>query len=329
MNPRPPAPRDRTDPDAGRRLAIELRHLRYFVAVAEERHFGRAAARLGIAQPPLSQQIRRLESLLGTGLLERTSRRVRLTDAGLAFLGEARRALAQAADAIDAAHRAGRGESGQLRVAFAATVMFLALPTIIREFRRRFPEVDLDLREMPTGTQLAALSESEIDIGFLREPEPDPALEIVTVMREPLRIAINRAHPLADRPRLGVRDLAEEPFVLFPQDLAPGLHAQVMGLCRRSGFSPRVVVVSRELYTSVSLVEAGIGVSILPASVEKLGWRGVRYRAIQSTDAETRIAAAWRKDRLRPVVEAFMGVVVETVGGQGTGNRGQGTGDGP
>ena len=177
--------------------------------------------------------------------------------------------------------------------------------------------MDLDLREMPTGTQLAALAESEIDIGFLREPQPDPALDIVTVMREPLRIAINRAHPLADRPRLAVEDLAEEPFVLFPQDLAPGLHAQVMGICRRAGFSPRIMVVSRELYTSVSLVEAGVGVSILPASVEKLGWRGVRYRAIPGGEGGTRIGAAWRKDRHRPVVEAFMSVVWETVGRSG------------
>jgi DNA-binding transcriptional LysR family regulator len=198
-------------------------------------------------------------------------------------------------------------------VAFAATVMFLALPRIIRGFRDRFPLVHLDLREMPTGPQLAALHAGDIDIGFVREPWPDPALEIVTVMREPLRIAVNRGHPLAARPTLAVRDLAHEPFVLFPEELAPGLHAQVMALCRAAGFTPNVVEESRELYTSVSLVEAGLGVSILPASVEKLGWTGVRYRPIPSEKAETRIAAAWRKDRRRPVVEAFMGVVEKEI----------------
>jgi DNA-binding transcriptional LysR family regulator len=294
---------------------LELRHLRYFATLAQELHFGRAAARLGIAQPPLSQQIQRLEAILGTRLLDRTSRRVNLTDAGRAFRTEAERVLAGLDLAVDAARRAGRGESGELRVAFAATVMFLALPAIIREFRTRFPRVHLDLREMPTGPQLSALRDGDIDIGFVREPRPDPALEIVTVMREPLRIAVNRSHPLAARPTLAVRDLAEEPFVLFPADLAPGLHAQVMALCRAAGFTPRVVEESRELYTSVSLVEAGVGVSILPASVEKLGWRGVRYRPIPSSGAETRIAAAWRKDRERPVVGAFMGVVREAVGG--------------
>jgi DNA-binding transcriptional LysR family regulator len=293
----------------------ELRQLRYFVAVAEELHFGRAAARLGIAQPPLSQQIQRLERLLDCRLLDRTSRRVQLTPAGQALLIGARRVLTAAAEAVEATRRAGRGESGDLRVAFAATVMFLALPRIIRAFRDRFPLVHLDLREMPTGPQLAALRSGDIDIGFVREPEPDPALEIVTVMREPLRIAVPRGHPLAARPTLAVRDLAHEPFVLFPADLAPGLHAQVLGLCRAAGFTPNVVEESRELYTSVSLVEAGLGVSILPASVEKLGWTGVRYRPVPSEKAETRIAAAWRRDRRRPVVGAFMGVVEEVVAG--------------
>jgi DNA-binding transcriptional LysR family regulator len=290
---------------------LELRHLRYFLAVAEELHFGRAAGRLGIAQPPLSQQIQRLEMVLGTRLLERTSRRVQLTAAGEAFRVEARRVLEAAEAAVDAARRADRGEMGELRVAFAATVMFLDLPRLIREFRQRYPGVHLDLREMPTGPQLLALRQGEIDIGFVREPSPDPALEIVTVMREPLRIAVNKSHPLAARPTLAVRDLAGEPFVLFPEVLAPGLYAQVIGLCRAAGFQPNIIEESRELYTSVSLVEAGVGVSILPASVEKLGWRGVRYRPIPSAAAETRIAAAWKRDRVRPVLEAFMGVVKE------------------
>jgi DNA-binding transcriptional LysR family regulator len=296
---------------------IELRHLRAFVALAEELHFGRAAARLGIAQPPLSQQIQRLEALLGVRLVERTSRRVQLTDAGLAFRAEAERVLLGMETAISSARRAGRGESGELRVAFAATVMFLSLPRIIREFRDQFPGVHLDLREMPTGPQLAALHAGEIDIGFVREPRPDASLEIETVMREPLRIAVNRTHPLAARATLAVKHLAEEPFVLFPAELAPGLHAQVMGLCRSAGFEPRIVEESRELYTTVSLVEAGVGVSIVPASVEKLGWKGVRYRPIPSSAAETRISAAWRKDRERPVIRAFMEVVQNVRGERG------------
>lgn len=294
--------------------SIELRHLRAFITLAEELHFGRAAARLGIAQPPLSQQIQRLEAMLEVKLLERTSRRVQLTDAGQAFRVEAERILLAMDGAVTAARRAGRGEAGELKVAFAATVMFLALPRIIREFRDQFPGVHLDLREMPTGPQLAALHAGEIDIGFVREPRPDASLEIETVMREPLRIAVNRTHPLAARATLAVKHLADEPFVLFPAELAPGLHAQVMGLCRAAGFEPRIVEESRELYTTVSLVEAGVGVSIVPASVEKLGWRGVRYRPIPSSAAETRISAAWRKDRDRPVIRSFMQVIRTAAG---------------
>ncbi len=287
---------------------IELRHLRAFVAVAEELHFGRAAARLGMAQPPLSQQIQRLEATLGTRLFDRTNRRVELTDAGRVLLEHASRVLQGGAAAVEAVRRAGRGESGPLRVAFAASVMFLSLPRIIREFRQRFPAVRLDLREMPTGLQLEALRVEELDIGFLRQPRPDPALQLVTVMREPLRVALPHGHPLAERKKIRLEQLADDPFVLFPADLAPGLHAQVMALCQQAGFQPRVVQESRELYTTVSLVEAGLGVSIIPASVSKMGWASVHYLPIVSPLARTSIAAAWRTDRDRPVIRSFLEV---------------------
>ncbi|HTO73566.1 MAG TPA: LysR family transcriptional regulator [Gemmatimonadales bacterium] len=294
---------------------LELRHLRSFVAVAEELHFGRAAARLGIAQPPLSQQIQRLEASLGTRLFDRTNRRVELTDSGRALLEHATRVLQGSAAAVEAVRRAARGESGPLRVAFAASVMFLSLPRIIRAFRHRYPEVRLDLREMPTGLQLEALRAEELDIGFLRQPEPDPALELETVMREPLRAAVPAGHPLANRRRIRLESLAAEPFVLFPREIAPGLHAQVLALCRSAGFAPRIVQESRELYTTVSLVEAGMGVTIIPASVAKMGWTSVRYLPIASLLARTRIAAAWRTDRDRPVIHSFLEVARSRGGG--------------
>jgi LysR family transcriptional regulator, benzoate and cis,cis-muconate-responsive activator of ben and cat genes len=285
---------------------LELRHLRYFVAVAEELHFGRAATRLGIAQPPLSQQIQHLERALGTQVFERTRRKVQLTDAGHVLLGDARRILSDVDRAFDGVRRAGRGEVGTLTVAFAASVMFLDLPRIIREFRSRYPGVTLELREMPTGPQIAALERGEIDIGFLREPPPHPRLTIETVMREPLHIAIAHSHPLAARKRIPLSRLAEEDFVLFPEDVAPGLYAQVMALCLDAGFAPRVVQVSRELYTTVSLVEAGVGVTIVPASIEKMGWTGVRYVPIPR--AETRIAMATlaAAEGAKPVVKSFI-----------------------
>ena len=285
---------------------LELRHLRYFVAVAEELHFGRAARRLGITQPPLSLQIQRLETELGVRLFERTNRRVELTPAGKALLAEGRHVLADFDNATKAAQRAARGETGSLTVAFAASVMFLSLPRIIRRFRAQFPSVRLELRVLPTGSQIVALRNGELDIGFLREPPPDAELTTETVMREELLLALSKRHALASRKRLRLIDVANEDFVLFPRDLAPGLHAHVLAVCAEAGVHPRIVQTSRELYTTVSLVEAGLGVTIIPASVRQMGWRGVRYYPIRSPSAVTRIDAAWRSDNASPILPAFV-----------------------
>jgi DNA-binding transcriptional LysR family regulator len=290
---------------------VELRHLRYFVAVAEELHFGRAAQRVVIAQPPLSQQVQALERALGARLLDRSRRKVQLTDAGRLLLDESRRLLADVDRALAAVRRAARGETGALTVAFAASVMFLSLPGIIRAFRERYPDVALELRELPTAPQLTRLASGEIDLGFVREPVPTPGLVYETVMREPLHIALSRRHPLASRARLPLRLLADEPFVLFPAEVAPGLHAQVMALCASAGFVPRVVQVSRELYTTVSLVEAGVGVTIVPASIEQMGWTGVAYRPIPGAAGVTHIAMARREgaEEMKPALKAFAEVV--------------------
>lgn len=285
---------------------LELRHLRYFIAVAEELHFGRAARRLGISQPPLSLQIQRLEAELGVKLFERTNRRVELTPGGKALLAEGRHVLTDFDKATDAARRAARGETGSLTVAFAASVMFLSLPRIIRRFRAQFPSVRLELRELPTGSQIVALRNNELDIGFLREPPTDADLTTETVMREELLLALSKRHVLASRKRLRLADVANEDFVLFPRDLAPGLHAHVLAVCAESGVHPRIVQTSRELYTTVSLVEAGLGVTIIPASVRQMGWRGVRYYPIRSPSAVTRIDAAWRSDNASPILPAFL-----------------------
>jgi DNA-binding transcriptional LysR family regulator len=287
---------------------IELRHLRYFVAVAEELHFGRAARRLGIAQPPLSLQIQRLESELGVSLFDRTSRRVELTPAGRVLLEEGKRVIEDFQAATDAARRAARGETGSLAVAFAASVMSLSLPTIIRRFRDGFPDVRLELRELATSSQIDALRTGDLDIGFLREAPADDAFTTETVMRERLVLALSKHHELASRKRLRLTDVANEDFVLFPRDLAPGLHARVLGMCADAGVHPRIVQTSRELYTTISLVEAGLGVTIIPESVRKMGWRGVRYFEIPSPLAWTRVDAAWRPDNPSPIIPAFLDI---------------------
>ena len=285
---------------------IELRHLRYFVAVAEELHFGRAARRLGITQPPLSLQIQRLETNLGVTLFERTNRRVQLTAAGRALLEEGKHLIAEFLRVADAARRAARGETGSLTVAFAASVMFLALPTIIQTFRQQFPFVRLELRELATGPQLIALRTGELDIGFLRQPPRDTELVTETMMTENLVLAVSKRHPLASRKQLRLIDVSDEDFVLFPRDLAPGLYAHVLAVCAEAGVHPRIVQTSRELYTTISLVEAGLGVTIIPASVQQMGWRGVRYFPIQSPSAVTRIDAAWRADNKSAILPAFL-----------------------
>ena len=287
---------------------LELRHLRYFIAVAEELHFGRAARKLGITQPPLSLQIQKLEAELGVQLFERTNRRVQLTPAGKTLLEEGRHVVADFNSATDAARRAARGETGSLTVAFAASVMFLSLPRIIRRFRTQFPNVRLELRELPTGPQIIALRNGELDIGFLREPARDAELTTETVMREGLLLALSKRHELASRKRLRLADVANEDFVLFPRDLAPGLYAHVLAVCAEAGVHPRIVQTSRELYTTVSLVEAGLGVTIIPASVRQMGWRGVRYYPIGSPSASTRIDAAWRSDNKSPILPAFLDI---------------------
>jgi DNA-binding transcriptional LysR family regulator len=285
---------------------IELRHMRYFVAVAEELHFGRAAKRLGITQPPLSLQIQHLEANLGVTLFERTNRRVELTPAGSTLLKDARKLFADLTSTLEATVRAARGETGTLRVAFPASVMFLTLPRIIRRFRQEFASVRLELREMSTGSQITALKTGELDVGFLRQPPRDDELVTETMMKENLVLAISKEHPLAKRKRLRLADVADEDFVLFPRDLTPGLHSHVLAACAEAGVHPRIVQTSRELFTTISLVEAGLGVTIVPASAQQMGWKGVRYFPIRSPSAVTRIDAAWRAGNRSAILAAFM-----------------------
>ena len=294
--------------------SVELRHLRYFAAVAEELHFGRAARRLGIAQPPLSQQIQRLEETLGCALFTRRPR-VALTPAGEALLAVARRALAQVAQGLDATRRAGRGEAGTLTVGFAASTMLGVLPAVVGAYRERFPAVELRLRELSTGAQTEALRDGTIDVGFLREPWPHEALVREPLLREPLVAVLPPGHPLAARRRLPLSALAEEPFVHFPREVAPTLHDQLMALCRAAGFAPRVVQVAQEWLTIVGLVESGLGVSLAPASFRRLRWGGVRYLPLSPRGMLTTIALCRPRGVPSPTADNFLRVVREVVAG--------------
>ncbi len=288
---------------------MELRHLRYFIAVAEELHFGRAAERLHIAQPPLSQQIRGLEAELGVLLFQRTKRRVQLTEAGRLFLDEARRVIAQADHAVRVAQRAHRGELGHLVVGFVGSATASVLPDILLAFRTQFPEVSLSLQEMTTTQQLRALHEERIHLGFLRPPIDDEHLALEIILQEPLLVVLPQSHVLARRRRIPLRALAREPIVLPPRELGPGFQDQIVGLCQRAGFSPQIIQEAVQMQTVVGLVAAGMGVSLVPASVQTLRRHGVVYRSLQASSPRVDLAVAWRRGDPSVVVHTFLDVV--------------------
>lgn len=288
---------------------MELRHLRYFITVAEELHFGRAAQRLHIAQPPLSQQIRQLEEELGVILFHRTKRSVQLTDAGQVFLEEAKQVLIQAAQAVQAAQRASRGEIGQLVVSFVSSAAYNVLPKILQAFRARFPEVNLALHELTTDKQLQGLRDGWIDVGFLRPPIEDDTLSLATIFQESLVVALPEIHPLSRQPQVPLKALINEFFILFPRPLGPKLYDQIVGLCQQAGFSPNVVQEAIQMQTIVSLVAAEIGIALVPASVQNLQRRGVIYKAIQEATPKAEIAVIWLSNDLSSVLHQFLSVV--------------------
>ena len=288
--------------------AIELRHLRYFMAVAEELHFGRAAERLGMAQPPLSQQIKSLETLVGFPLFERRPQ-VRLTIAGEALLEVARRTLAQVEEGLERTRRAGRGEVGKITVGFAASILTTALPEVLRAYREQYPGVELRLRELSSAAQAAALAEGGIDVGFVREAVVQGSdLICEPILREEFVAVLPPAHPLAEREQLPLTDLAEEPFVHFPRAVAPALFDQIADACRRAGFRPRVVQEAQEWLTILGLVEAGLGVSLVPASFRRLRWGGVQYRPLGPPREFTDIFVCFRAAPLVPAIVPLIGI---------------------
>lgn len=289
---------------------IDLRQMRSFAIVAEELHFGRAAEKLGIAQPPLSQQIRRLEAKVGCQLFDRGTRRVELTEAGRALLATARRILLEATNGMEQARRIGRGDAGVLDIGFPATVALAILPKVIRAFRERHPGIELRLSELSTTPQRDALRAGGLDVGFLREPESDSALQMETVMLERFVAVLPATHRLASgRATVPIATLAGEPFVLFRRDIGPLLHGRILGLCGQAGFTPRIVQESLEWQTVVSLVRAGLGVSIAPQSVANLRLNGAVYKTLTPSKVRTSVVMCWHKDNRRSALQRFIDVV--------------------
>ena len=251
-------------------MDLELRHLRYFVAVAEERHFSRAAQRLHLAQPPLSQQIQRLEAIVGSQLLVRTSRSVSLTPAGAAFLERARRLLAQAEESVGEAARIGRGEQGTLDVGFVSSAITLGVPERIQAFRERFPDIYTRLHEGQTSQIISRLMQGEVDLGIVRDAEPRDDLTIAILATESFVAVLPRHHAHAGKKRLGANALRNEPFVFYPRTAGELAYRRNLQPCVDAGYEPRIVQEATNWVTAFHLVGAGVGVSVAPASAAEI-----------------------------------------------------------
>ena len=277
-------------------MNIELRHLRYFIAVAEELHFGHAAARLNISQPPLSQQIQILEPQIGARLFARTNRSVSLTEAGRQFLADSRQILSQVDDAAARAARLHHGETGELRIGFTSSAPFIkAVSDTLSTFRRRYPDVHIQTRETNTREQIVPLNEGALDLGLMRNTHLPDTLVWERVLREPLLAMVPRDHPLASQPCVSLRELAREPFVFFDPHVGTGLYDDILGLMRRYDLTPAITQEVGEAMTIIGLVAAGLGVSILPASFRRVQLLEMCWLPIEEQDAVSEMWLVWSK----------------------------------
>ncbi|QBR04324.1 LysR substrate-binding domain-containing protein [Paraburkholderia pallida] len=293
---------------------IQARLLRQFIAVAEELHFGRAAARLHMAQPPLSQAIKHLEEIVGVSLFKRSRHYVALTPAGSVFLDEARELLLAGQRAIDAARHAEDGPSGRVTIGFVGSASFEILPRILRELRRRFPAIHIELRELASTEQIASLAAERIDVGVVRLPINNAAdFALREICSERFVVALPIDHPRAKARTIRLKDLSDEPFMTFPPDRIPALHTKVMLACETAGFSPRIAMEAWQTASMVSLVAAGMGVALLPEQVRSCPHPKVVFKTIsdQSEHLELKIAAVWHPDRVSAGVRAVLSVLDE------------------
>jgi DNA-binding transcriptional LysR family regulator len=289
---------------------MELRHLRYLVAVAEELHFGRAAIRLRISQPPLSQQILQLEDELGVKLFERTKREVRLTDAGKPIVDEARQILSHVDHFVTVASRVSAGAIGHISVAGPGGVNEI-LVDALRVFAKNYPGVRIELQFMNTALQMESLRDKSIDVGFLNLPVNDTSLKLEVVRREPLWLAMPKGHPLSRHKRVPLPALADHQFILFARRSSPGLHDLITATCQNAGFSLNVVHEVDNVIASLTLVTAGLGLAFSSQRMQKL-WPEIIFRPFQEPVPPLEYAVAYRRDAHSPVLDSFLRIVRQT-----------------
>lgn len=291
---------------------MELRHLRYFSVLAEELHFGRAAARLHLSQPPLSRQIRDLERELEVTLFDRTRKSVALTEPGKVFLESVRKVEEVLRKGIEDSRLATRGEIGHLSIGYLGAATYHVLPTLLGRFRKRYPDIALSLYGMMTPEQIDAIQHGTIDIGIMR-PEPTmEGLESTLVYREPFVVALPQGHPLCERKAVHIRDLAAEAFVMLPPVPERDLYRQVNGFCRQYGFEPRIRQTANDTCSIVGLVGAGIGLSILPVTAQRMNISGVQFRRLTGIAGCAETVVVWRDGDVRPVVLRFLDMLRNT-----------------
>jgi len=299
---------------------VELKTLRYFVAVAEELHFGRAARRLHISQPPLSRQIKKLEEDLGSVLLRRSQRRVELTRAGEIFLVHTAAILRQVDAAAAAVHCAERGEMGRLEIGYFRGAIYALLPNILERFRVKAPKVEIGLRELNMDEVHRAVADGLVDVGLLRPPLADAGLSTALLSREPLVAVVADANPLSRKPRLKLTDLARQPFVTFGPSPSV-LGDQIMNACYRAGFTPRVVQRARHPEALIGLVRSGAGVALVAASAGLGSGGGVKFRALDSRLPMAEIVMAWRRNNADPLLRTFLDVAQSMAAGKPTARK--------
>ena len=287
---------------------IEIRHLRYFLAVAETLHFSKAAAQLKMAQPPLSQQIRSLERILGYALFQRTTRGVRLTRVGEYFRERARNTVTKLQDDVEMARRLGSGQEGVLTVGFSGSVMLTTLPKAIERYRRVFPKIELRLRELVTAEQIPSLLDGTLDLGFLRDGEPRDGLSIEPILRERFIAVLPSRHRLARRATIRPADLRHEPFVFFARRMGPLAFDRTSAVCEAEGFRPNIVQEAPQWPTVVRLVAAGSGISLAPACVANFAMPGVVYRKLRSR-LWSSIDIGLKPNLDNPAAEALLNIV--------------------
>ena len=293
-------------------MNVELRHLRYFLAVAEDLHFSQAAERLQIAQPALSQQIRKLETEIGVTLFHRTKRHVELSAAGQAMVRPARQALAEASAAVEAAQRAARGETGHLRIGFIESAAMTFVPRAVRRFSADHPDVGLSLSELAVDAQVEGLRSGLLDIGILRLPAATDGLELASLADEGLVVVMAESHQLAQRKQISARTLTGEPLILLARQMVPGLYDQIIALQHQNG-GAHIAQEATSIQAVLGLVAAGLGISLLPASVTTLARTGVSFAALTESPRSA-MQIAWRESDRSPLTAAFLKAAQTPVG---------------